>query len=577
MNCYGKILTFIVVVAATIGTSYAQPSTEKKSELASMTFQFGVKKLINQEASEASKYFDKSIELTDSTHSPSLYYKAMTISNSNPELALYLINKSVDIWHDNTNYLNAKAQLEDKLRMYKEALATSLQLYKISPNNPNYTYFCAVFYNINGDLTKANQFATEYQTKFGFNEKMYDIKYYYFLRNNKVDSLEQYVMKTFDKQPNSATVLANYGQLMSSKKNDSLALDAYNKAIEINPTNPQFYMALIDFNMSRKQYEPLFVNVKDLFSLDGIRVDFKINMVNQLINYIDPKGIYKEDFIDITNLIVDKDPDNAQAMQFYLSLLTFVNQNDKAYAFLKQKHANGELKEDMVHTFLIYIYNSIDRDNTIEIANQFLNVYPKNIDINNFMLAMLSINKEYKKVTILADKMIEFAPNDSIKSIIYVTKASASEHISTVKKTIKDFEYAIKFDPNNAMAFNNYAYFLAQRSIDLDNALILANKAIEINPEEINYIDTKAWVYFKMGKFNEANAMIVNMLTLNDNVSDEILLHIGDILFAKGAVMMAKSKWNSVKNEAFKEAVKQRLSLKDNDVQGLLKIINKYE
>lgn len=577
MKCYGILLAIFIVVSTTICASYAQNADETKRNLAAMTFQMGVKKIITQRPDEAAKLFDYSIQLTDSTHSPSLYYKAITTADANPENALYLVNKATSIWSDNTSFLEVKAQLQNKLFKYKEALETNLLLYELTPNSPYYTYYCAVLFAINGDFIEANRFAKEYEDKFGFHEKIYDIRYDYFLRSNRMDSLQGYVIEKMESQPNNPTVLVHFGQIMSSQNNDSLAINAYTKALDIDPNNPKFYMSLIDFNLSRKNYEDLVANANDLFNLDGIRVDFKINLVNQLIHYIEPHGKFKEQLIELTRLIVEKEPDNTKAIQFYVGLLSFVNQNDKAYNFLKDKYAKGELKEDMIHTFLMYIYNSTDKDKSIEVTSQFLKIYPQNMEINNFMMAMLSINKEYKKLSKLVDEVILFTQNDSTKSMLYVTKASATEHIATVKKTIKDFDSALKFDPNNAMALNNYAYFLAQKSIKLEYALTMATKALAINPNDINYIDTKAWVYFKMGKYNEANSLMIKMLSIENKISDEVILHLGDILFAKGSELMARDKWLSVKDKSYKDNVSERLLLKADDIEGLLKIINKYE
>ena len=55
----------------------------------------------------------------------------------------------------------------------------------------------------------------------------------------------------------------------------------------------------------------------------------------------------------------------------------------------------------------------------------------------------------------------------------------------------------INTDDKDAQAYNNYAYSL-ERNVKLDQALEMAKKAIEIEPENPSYLDTIGWVYFKL-------------------------------------------------------------------------------
>lgn len=58
---------------------------------------------------------------------------------------------------------------------------------------------------------------------------------------------------------------------------------------------------------------------------------------------------------------------------------------------------------------------------------------------------------------------------------------------------------AIRLDPDNAMALNNFAWFLAEREIRLDEALAMATRAVELNPTEPSFINTLGWAYHKQG------------------------------------------------------------------------------
>ena len=71
-------------------------------------------------------------------------------------------------------------------------------------------------------------------------------------------------------------------------------------------------------------------------------------------------------------------------------------------------------------------------------------------------------------------------------------------------KTVECYEKALEIDPVNSSALNNYAYYLAQRGQDLDRAERMAALAVKYEPENANFIDTYAWVFFAKKDYTKA-------------------------------------------------------------------------
>ena len=84
-------------------------------------------------------------------------------------------------------------------------------------------------------------------------------------------------------------------------------------------------------------------------------------------------------------------------------------------------------------------------------------------------------------------------------------------------------------DDKDAQAYNNYAYSLVERNVKLNQALEMAKKAIEIEPENPSYLDTIGWVYFKLRDFKMAKKYISQSVELNDK-NAIVLEHLGDVL-----------------------------------------------
>ena len=63
----------------------------------------------------------------------------------------------------------------------------------------------------------------------------------------------------------------------------------------------------------------------------------------------------------------------------------------------------------------------------------------------------------------------------------------------------KSYESALEASPNAAVAANNLAWILADERQDLDRALMLANQASALRPEDPQVFDTLGWVYMQNG------------------------------------------------------------------------------
>lgn len=71
------------------------------------------------------------------------------------------------------------------------------------------------------------------------------------------------------------------------------------------------------------------------------------------------------------------------------------------------------------------------------------------------------------------------------------------------KGAIQDMRRAIELDHKHYEAMNFIAYSFAEQGENLEEALTLARKALDLN-NEAHIIDTLGWVLFKMGRFSEA-------------------------------------------------------------------------
>ncbi len=100
----------------------------------------------------------------------------------------------------------------------------------------------------------------------------------------------------------------------------------------------------------------------------------------------------------------------------------------------------------------------------------------------------------------------------------------------------------IELDPTHAPALNFLGYSLADENMNLDEALDLVQRALDVDPWNGAYLDSLGWVYFRMGRFEEAREPLE--AAARELPSDAVILeHLGDLYERRGENELALSAW----------------------------------
>jgi tetratricopeptide (TPR) repeat protein len=105
--------------------------------------------------------------------------------------------------------------------------------------------------------------------------------------------------------------------------------------------------------------------------------------------------------------------------------------------------------------------------------------------------------------------------------------ASLSSRIGRDNETFEIFRKILEVDTLNAVALNYVGYTYAERNDSLDYALQLIDRALEIDVDNGYYIDSRGWVFYKMGRYEEA---LRELEKASEIVEDAVILeHLGDV------------------------------------------------
>jgi tetratricopeptide (TPR) repeat protein len=151
-------------------------------------------------------------------------------------------------------------------------------------------------------------------------------------------------------------------------------------------------------------------------------------------------------------------------------------------------------------------------------------------------LAALYLNQQdYEKAEIIYGNFLNKYPDSDF---LYRRMTGDYSAHGNFAKTAEIFEKALSKFPEDAEMLNNYAYIMAQNSKDLEKALDHVTKALLQQPQSISFLDTKAWILFKMGKHEDAEVIMDALFAGEDaffhSSSDELFGHHKEIKAALG-------------------------------------------
>ena len=106
------------------------------------------------------------------------------------------------------------------------------------------------------------------------------------------------------------------------------------------------------------------------------------------------------------------------------------------------------------------------------------------------------------------------------------------------------YDEALKYNDQNWLVLNNYAYFLSLEKRDLNRAEQMSLKVIQQYPDNPTYLDTYAWVLYQQGSYFMAQFYQQKAIdAMGDERSSALMEHMGDILVKQNDLKQALMYW----------------------------------
>jgi tetratricopeptide (TPR) repeat protein len=125
---------------------------------------------------------------------------------------------------------------------------------------------------------------------------------------------------------------------------------------------------------------------------------------------------------------------------------------------------------------------------------------------------------------------------------LYYYRGVAYDRMKNYEKSDADFRKALEISKDEPQVLNYLGYSFIDRHVNIDEAITMVKRAVELKPNDGYIIDSLAWAYYNLGDYEQAltNQERAVELTPSDAIIAE---HLGDIYWRVGRKFEAGFQW----------------------------------
>ena len=505
----------------------------------------------------------------DSTYAPAHYEMASHYMQSDLQRAVAHARKAYE--QDTTSrwYMGLYGQALAIAGEVQQALPVYRKLIVEDKNNPDHYRILALLYQQNKQPYSAIATLDSAEVRFGKMAHLSSLKRMLLIRTNQVDKAIEEAQQAVEEAPYEVENVISLGYTYATAGRDSLARVTLQQAIKMDSTSIDALTTYADFCSRQNDVRGYLSTLKRLMAQPTYPVEQKINICQKITSDRNFYGTNYSQIGSILHSFVIHHPDQKEAIDLYGDHLLAGGELEAALEFFKLQLGSEPPQMDY-YMAVIDLEDYLQHPDSVDrYVQQAMERFPDNPTLHIRKANRLYIKGNLQGAIDSFHQSMSIAQNDTLRGELWgyigdTYHAMAERRLALDKAGIKRdtaaypvkmkykkamqlcfdaYEKSLALYADNAMTLNNYAYFLSEENQQLEKALAMSSRAIIISENNATYLDTHAWVLYKLGRYDEARNVMRKALMLDTSGSEALLMHYGDILFALKELFMAETYW----------------------------------
>jgi len=381
------------------------------------------------------------------------------------------------------------------------------------------------------------------------------------MMTGKAKKASQELEKLINEFPQEAEYKIRLANFHASNKQMDKAKEWYQKALDIDPSNPTANVAMVEFFLQSGDTTRYLNALVSIFENPQQNINSKLKTLEPLV-----KGLIRNKYtnhekaiITLSEKLIQTHSSNPNANLIYGELL--FSQKRYPHALKYYKTSLKSIKNNILlwQRVLECLHQGNNYTEFHNMSDNMIELYPSQASSFYYHGIILFQEENYKRAEKDLQQAVDIAVADMnirANALRYLARVYAETDL--MEKSEKTFKEAISIRPQETDISNDYAYTLAKKGLSLDKATELVEGILKQYPDNLKYKTTKGFILYKQAKYTLAEQEISQVLKSGGSEMSETLDRYGDVLFKLGKESEALSYWQKALNKGSISSTLQR-------------------
>ena len=464
---------------------------------------------------------------------------------------------------------------------------------KLDPGSEEAVTTLAVLYTDEGDTAHALQVLSAVPDT-GRSAKLYSaLGAAYEQRKDYKNAIEAYRHAIVLDRDNLDAIRGLAENLLNDGQTDA-ALEQFKVIADANPEDAQTYLRIAEIYRREGKYDLALENLKkaDTMVPDSLEVPYNMAAVYQAQGRYDDAVKLLQDllkkteksetassqadrnnraiFIERLGMVYREQENYTAAVETFRKMLTLGDENARSgyqeiidtyreaklwpQATAVAKEAVQKMPDDRDLRMVLdaQLADNGEVDKSITDVKSFLKGGPNDREVYVRLSIIYTRAKRWKEAMDALAQAEKLATKPDEKAYVSFLRGDVYQRQKMYDEADTEFRKVLSLvspaDPQTAATLNYLGYMNADRGMKLEESLSFVKQALVLEPNNGAYLDSLGWVYFKLGKYDQAEESL-NKAAVHMGADPTVQEHLGDLYQKTGRLKMAAVHWERAVQE----------------------------
>ncbi len=474
--------------------------------------------------------------------SPTIHFKIAEVLSKNGESrqAIEYIKKAIDLDKENKYFHVLAAEIYKSVSEYDAALKEYEYLVDNFPGSNSYLFDIAIIYQFQGKNEKALATYERAEQIFGINEFVLREKQKIYLKERNYEALIRDWDELIAAYPDNKDYTIELCEFLLQRNRIDEAKKRLEQLLIDEPDNMKAELLLSQISLRSGDLENAIRLAENTLADSVFNYKAKFQLLNALVDLAVDSGKV-EHVKDLSISLANQYTDQYEVQAFVGDLLYKMGEERSAVDYylsaLKIEQSDFKVWQNILNIEMrLEAY-----DQVVKHADAAMEYFPNQAILYFFSGTASQMMGNYQQAVNVLETGKKFALEEDLIVLFQGQLGDSYNSLKMYQKSETAYETALQYDPENSHVLNNYSYFLSLRSTNLDKALKMSTRLVELYPEDATFLDTHGWVLYTLGEYSKA--LIFLEKAANLKADGTIIEHLGDVLFRLGRIDEAVEQW----------------------------------